>query len=128
MIHFATFGWHFFVLEKAIDNVQPLHHTSCMALTPEKKVKNKVVALLKEHSAYYFFPATYGMGRSGIPDVVCCHNGAFIGIECKAGKNTTTMLQDRELAAIEEAGGSSLIINEYNLHELEEVLTNEQGR
>ena len=128
LVHFATFGWHFFVREKAIDNVQPLHHTSCMALTPEKKVKNKVVALLKEHSAYYFFPATYGMGRSGIPDVVACHNGAFIGIECKAGKNTTTMLQDRELAAIEQAGGSSLIINEYNLHELEEVLTNEQGR
>ena len=99
-----------------------------MANTPEKKVKDKVVKLLKQHGAYYFFPATYGMGRSGIPDVVCCHNGAFIGIECKAGKNTTTMLQDRELAAIEEAGGSSLIINEYNLHELEEVLTNEQGR
>jgi len=99
-----------------------------MANTPEKKVKDKVVKLLKQHGAYYFFPATYGMGRSGIPDVVACHNGAFIGIECKAGKNTTTMLQDRELAAIEEAGGSSLIINEYNLHELEEVLTNEQGR
>jgi len=123
LIHFATFGWHFFVREKAIDNVKSLHHTSCMALTPEKKVKNKVVALLKEHSAYYFFPATYGMGRSGIPDVVCCHNGAFIGIECKAGKNTTTMLQDRELAAIEAAGGIALVINEHNINEVEKLLS-----
>jgi hypothetical protein len=48
LIHFATFGWHFFVCRKAIDNVKPRPHTSCMALTPEKKVKNKVVALLKE--------------------------------------------------------------------------------
>ena len=51
-----------------------------MALTPEKKVKNKVVAILKKRGAYYFFPATYGMGRSGVPDVVCCYAGRFICI------------------------------------------------
>ena len=103
--------------------VQPLGYAFCMASTPEKKVKDKVVKLLKQHGAYYFFPATYGMGRSGIPDVVCCHNGAFIGIECKAGKNTTTMLQDRELAAIEAAGGIALVINEHNLNEVEKLLS-----
>jgi hypothetical protein len=122
LIHFATFGWHFFVCRKAIDNVKPRPHTPCMALTPEKKVKNKVVALLKERGAYYFFPATYGMGRSGIPDVVVCYKGHFIGVECKAGNNKPTALQLRELAAIADAGGSSLIINEYNLNELKEIL------
>jgi hypothetical protein len=70
-----------------------------MAITPEKKVKNKVVALLKERGAYYFFPATYGMGRSGVPDMVVCYKG-FIGVECKAGNNKPTALQLRELAAI----------------------------
>jgi Holliday junction resolvase len=93
-----------------------------MALTPEKKVKNKVVALLKERGAYYFFPATYGMGRSGIPDVVACHKGHFVGIECKAGNNKPTALQLRELEAITASGGSSLVINEYNLNELEALL------
>jgi Holliday junction resolvase len=93
-----------------------------MAATPEKKVKDKVVKLLKQYGAYYFFPATFGMGRSGIPDVVCCHKGAFIGIECKAGKNTTTPLQDRELAAIQSAGGTALVINENNMDELEGLL------
>ena len=93
-----------------------------MAATPEKKVKDKVVKILKANGAYYFFPATFGMGRSGIPDVVCCHKGAFIGIECKAGKNTTTPLQDRELAAIQSAGGTALVINENNMDELEGLL------
>ena len=85
-----------------------------MALTPEKKVKNKVVGILKQYGAYYFFPATYGYGRSGIPDVVACHKGQFIGIECKAGSNTTTPLQERELSAIEKAGGTAFVINEDN--------------
>jgi len=94
-----------------------------MATTPEKKVKNKIVKILKDNGVYYFFPATYGMGRSGIPDIVCCHKGLFIGIEVKAGKNTPTPLQQRELAAIKEAGGLSLVINENNIHEIESVLT-----
>ena len=85
-----------------------------MALTPEKKVKNKVVGILKQYGAYYFFPATYGYGRSGIPDVVARYKGQFIGIECKAGSNTTTPLQERELSAIEKAGGTALVINEDN--------------
>ena len=93
-----------------------------MALTPEKKVKNKVVSILKEHGAYYFFPASYGMGRSGVPDVIVCYRGRFIGIECKAGKNKPTPLQLRELAAIEAAGGTSLVVNESNLDQLETLL------
>ena len=93
-----------------------------MALTPEKKVKNKVVRLLKEHGVYYFFPATYGMGRSGVPDIVCCFGGHFVGIECKAGKNKATPLQLHELAAIRKAGGTTFIINEENVGVLAEYL------
>jgi len=97
-----------------------------VALTPEKKVKNQVVKLLKQHHAYYFFPATYGMGRSGVPDIVCCFGGRFIGIECKAGNNKPTELQKRELTAIQEAGGVAFVIHEQSLNVLESYLI-EQG-
>ena len=53
-----------------------------MADTPEKKVKNKVVALLKQYGAYYFYPVTGGYGMSGVPDIVACYNGFFIGKMC----------------------------------------------
>ena len=89
-----------------------------MAMTPEKKVKNKVVRLLKQYGAYYFFPASYGMGRSGVPDIVCCLQGRFIGIECKAGKNKPTPLQEKELADIIKACGISCVVNEDNTSEL----------
>lgn len=86
-----------------------------MAATPEKKVKDKVVAVLKQRGAYYFFPTTFGMGRSGVPDIICCSNGRFLAIECKAGENTPTPLQIREMAAISEAGGTAIVVNEDNL-------------
>lgn len=86
-----------------------------MTTTPEKKVKDKVVKLLKTYGIYYFFPATHGFGRSGVPDIICCAKGKFIGIECKAGTNTPTALQLREMDAIEQAGGFTYVVNEATL-------------
>ncbi len=94
-----------------------------MALTPEKKVKNQCVDILKAHEAYYFFPAANGLGRAGIPDIIACLRGYFIAIECKAGKGKTTALQDRELQRIRNAGGVALVINENNMDELKSVLS-----
>ena len=93
-----------------------------MVMTPEKKVKDKVAKLLKEAGAYYFFPATGGYGRSGVPDIVGCLEGNFFGIECKAGKNTTTALQELDLEKIRKAGGIALVVNEDNVEDVQRLV------
>ncbi len=93
--------------------------------TPEGKVKDKVVKILKQYGVYYFFPVTGGFGMSGIPDIICCHNGRFIAIECKAGKNKTTALQDAHIARIRAAGGVAVVINEENVNGLAETIGRE---
>lgn len=85
-----------------------------MARTPEGIVKDKVVAILKEEDVYYFFPATHGFGRSGVPDIIACVNGRFLAIECKAGTNKPTALQVREIEAIRRCGGVAVVANEEN--------------
>jgi len=89
-----------------------------MAMTPEAKVKKRAVAQLKEIGAYYFFPATGGFGRSGVADIVGCYLGIFFALECKAGKNTPTPLQEREIKKVNEAGGASWVVNEGNVETL----------
>ena len=93
-----------------------------MADTPEVKVKRKVVAQLKELGAYYFYPVTGGYGASGVPDIVGCYHGKFFGIECKAGKNKPTPLQQKNLDGIKAMGGIALVINEDNIHQVKEAL------
>jgi Holliday junction resolvase len=93
-----------------------------MATTPESKVKAKVVKLLKQYGAYYFFPATHGYGRSGVPDVVCCIKGKFLAIECKANGNKPTPLQEREIKAIRTAQGIAAVANENNIDMIELIL------
>ena len=91
-------------------------------MTPEAKVKAHVVKLLKAHGIYYFFPATHGYGRSGVPDIVACFNSQFLAIECKAGKGKTTALQEKELKKIRVAGGLTFVVNETNSDILENYL------
>ena len=85
-----------------------------MARTPEGKVKDAVTKLLREFDVYYFFPMTHGFGRSGIPDIIACVNGTFVGIECKAKGKKPTALQHNELKAIEKAGGTTFIVDSYD--------------
>lgn len=87
-----------------------------MADTPEAKVKRKVVAVLKELRCYYFYPVTGGYGSSGVPDIVGCYKGRFFGIECKAGNNKPTALQQKNLDTIQDKGGIALVINETNIN------------
>ena len=91
-------------------------------MTPEGKVKKKVKVALDEIGAYYFSPQAGAFGRAGIPDIVGCIKGRFFAIECKAGSNTTTALQDKEIEKIRDVGGVALVINETNLDEIERRL------
>lgn len=91
-------------------------------MTPEAKVKAAVRKLLTEHGAYYAMPIGSGYGNSGVPDFLVCVRGRFLAVECKAGKGKTTALQDKHLQNIRAAGGQALVINEHNMHELQEVL------
>jgi len=93
-----------------------------MASTPEKKVKEKVVAVLKMEEVYYFFPATHGYGRSGVPDIIACVNGHFLGIECKANGNKPTALQIREIERIHASGGAAIVVDETNWHRVIDVV------
>ncbi len=93
-----------------------------MAATPEAKVKNAVRKILDALDIYHFMPPANGFGRAGIPDIVACMDGHFIAIECKAGKGKTTALQDRELNAILNHGGTVFIAREDNLEDLQDLL------
>lgn len=93
-----------------------------MAATPERRIKEKIVAVLKDEAVYYFFPATHGYGRSGVPDIIACVNGRFLGIEVKAGTNKPTALQVREIEHIRRCGGVAIVANEENWDMVRELV------
>ena len=44
-------------------------------------------------------------GTSGVPDIICCYKGRFLGLEAKLPGGKLTALQERALERINRAGG-----------------------
>lgn len=99
------------------------------ALTPEGKVKRKVVQVLKKYRVWYFFPAANGFGRAGIPDIVAIVRGRFVGIEVKADRTKKlTALQAQCAEQIKAAGGAwFLVCDDESRGRLEQFLRGEDG-
>ena len=51
----------------------------------------------KEHGSVY--------GTNGVPDIICCYKGRFLGLECKLPGGRLTKLQKRTIEKINRAGG-----------------------
>jgi hypothetical protein len=87
-----------------------------MASTPEGRVKAAVRKWLEAHGVWYYMPVSNGMGQAGIPDFVCCWQGYFLTIECKApGKlSNTTANQDRVMEEIRSHGGFAIVVDDVS--------------
>ena len=56
----------------------------------------------KEHGGMY--------GTSGIPDIICCYRGRFVGLEVKTQDGKVSKLQEITLAKIHAAGGVGMVV------------------
>lgn len=85
-----------------------------MAMTPEGRVKADVKKFLAARGAWYCMPMGTGYGNSGVPDFITCHKGRFVAIETKApGKRrNTTVMQDRQIFGIHQAGGVAVVVDD----------------
>lgn len=83
----------------------------------EKLFEEKVKRLLKLRGAWVLKTFSNGIQRSGIPDLLICYKGRFIGIELKAEKGKANKLQEHEIQSIKEAGGIALVLKPSKLDE-----------
>ena len=74
-------------------------------------LEKDIVAAIKRYLATLgddvFFWKEHGgpYGVSGVPDIICCYRGRFLGLEAKLPGGRLTALQKRALERINRAGG-----------------------
>ncbi len=80
-------------------------------MAEEKRFENKVKAMLKEYGCY--FVKYWGGGKftqDGVPDLLVCCGGYFVGIELKATHGRPSDLQLVKLKQITDAGGVGFLL------------------
>lgn len=75
----------------------------------EKNIENKIKAYLKSKGAYYVKYHGNQFSQVGVPDILACYKGYFIGIEVKNETGKTSPLQDVNIQQINNAGGWSFV-------------------
>lgn len=75
----------------------------------EKNIENKIKSYLKSKGAYYFKHHGNQFSQVGVPDIIACYKGRFIGIEVKNKTGKTSPLQDVNLKMINDAGGIGIV-------------------
>lgn len=80
-------------------------------MADEKLFENKIKKYLKDRGCYFF--KYWGGGqftKAGVPDIIACVNGYFIGIEVKGPRGRPSPLQIHNLRQIDVAGGFAVLI------------------
>lgn len=87
-------------------------------MAAEKSFENRIKKFLEEKDCWYV--KYWGGGlytKTGIPDLLVCCGGKFIGIEIKAPNGKPSPLQIYNLKKIDESGGFGILLypNQFEL-------------
>ena len=79
-------------------------------IAAEKLFENKIKKFLDDNGAYYVKFFANAFTKTGVPDILCCVNGYFGGIEVKAQNGRPSELQLYNIRQIKDAGGFAFVL------------------
>lgn len=79
-------------------------------MAAEKNFENKIKKYLEDRGCWFVKFFANRMTKVGVPDILACVNGFFVGIEVKASNGRPSDLQLWNRGKIRDAGGISVIV------------------
>jgi len=92
-------------------------------MASEKQFENKIKKFLKDEGCWFLkYWAGAAYTKSGIPDLLICCNGYFLGVEVKAPRGKPSELQLWNIEKIKEAGGIGLVLYPKDFYSFKELI------
>lgn len=91
-------------------------------MAQEKQFENRIKKYLTENDIWHVKYFANGFTKSGIPDILACCNGHFVGIEVKAENGKPSPLQIHNIEKIRESGGYAMIVKPSQFDELKQLI------
>ena len=74
----------------------------------ESQIQKKILKYLKDNHIYHF--KVIVANRRGIPDIIMCYKGTFVGLEVKRPGGQPTELQKINMRDIKVSGGEARVV------------------
>ena len=91
-------------------------------MTEEKVFENQIKAYLRKMGVWYVKFFANGFTKKGIPDILCCANGHFLGIEVKSATGRPSEEQIYQIEEIKKAGGYALVVYPKDFEKLKHLI------
>ena len=88
----------------------------------ENKITNKVKKYLDSIGAWHVKFHASMFTKQGVPDVLACYKGKFIGIELKTNKGIVSELQKYQGREIQKSGGKWFVVKPSNFDEFKKEI------
>ena len=88
----------------------------------EKSFEKQVKRFLADSDCWVLKTWSNGIQREGVPDLLVCCNGYFLGIELKAESGVPSPLQLWNINEIRKAGGMAFVLYPDKFHVLKDLI------
>ncbi|OLN21423.1 recombinase RecB [Domibacillus antri] len=88
--------------------------------TIEKHIENQIKRWLEQHGIWFMKVHGSMYQKAGVPDILACVNGAFVGIEVKRPGGIVAPLQNWNIDEIQQSGGHAFVA--YSVEDVEREL------
>lgn len=88
----------------------------------EKRFELKVREYLESCDCWVLKTWSNGIQREGIPDLLVCCNGYFLGIEIKAENGKPSVLQKQNVKLIRKAYGIAIVLYPHQFEDFKQII------
>ena len=93
-------------------------------MAAEKNFENRVKKYLKDQGAWFVkYWGGAAFTKAGVPDILACVEGHFVGLELKASKGKATEIQLHTLKEIDKAGGIAILLYPQDFDSFKEMVS-----
>ena len=94
----------------------------------ETQFQKKLMETLDKIGCYVVKYNASGISKVGVPDVLVCYKGLFVGIECKRDDGIISDIQQWNINQIRNSGGKAWCIRANQLDEFVVEFTNDNWK
>lgn len=88
----------------------------------EKNFENRIKSYLRDLGLYHVKFFANGYTKRGVPDILACINGRFVGIETKSDDGKPTKIQLYNIDKIRRSGGYAWVVYPTGWNQLKELI------
>lgn len=88
----------------------------------EKNFENKIKNFLKKENCYFFKFWGTMYTKVGVPDIIACVNGRFVGIEVKSDVGRPSEIQMVNINQIHQCLGFAVVVHPEGFDDLVEMI------